>query len=214
MRKGCHLETYEKILWRNGLELICGIDEAGRGPLAGPVTAAAVILPPNTRRNGIADSKTLTPGKREELAEEIRCKAVAWAVASVDHETIDRINILQASLLAMRKAYEKLSTRCEILLLDGNHLIPDIAIEQKAIVRGDSLAVTIGAASILAKVERDRIMDQYHVQFPQYNFASNKGYPTREHRCAIHLYGPCEIHRRSFRLLPDGVVQGALPLEG
>ena len=203
----------ETRLWNEGFRLICGVDEAGRGPLAGPVTAAAVILPAGTKRNGINDSKLLSARKREKLAEHIKSTALAWAVESVDHETIDRINILQASLLAMRRAVSKLESRLDIVLVDGNRPIPDVDFDQKTMVKGDMRSLSIGAASIVAKVERDRLMAEYHGSYPQYNFRQNKGYPTREHRIAIHTYGPCEIHRKTFKLLPDGVIQGALSLE-
>jgi len=203
----------EARLWNEGLSLICGVDEAGRGPLAGPVTAAAVILPAGTKRNGINDSKLLSASKREKLAEHIKSIAIAWAVESVDHEIIDRTNILKASLLAMRKAVSKLGSRSDIILVDGNRPIPDVDYDQKTMVKGDMRSLSIGAASIIAKVERDKLMTEYHDTYPQYNFRQNKGYPTREHRIAIYTYGPCDIHRKSFRLLPDGVVQGVLPLE-
>lgn len=207
------MSIYEYSLWKDGLKLICGVDEAGRAPLAGPVTAGAVIMPENCRRAGITDSKLLSATRREELAERIKAKALAWAVESVDHETIDRINILQASLLAMKKAIFKLAVNTDIVLVDGNQLIPNLGIPQQYIIKGDSKSVCIGAASILAKVERDRIMSEYHEIYPFYNFKQNKGYPTAEHRRAIHTHGPCAIHRMSFRLLPEGVFQEALPLE-
>ena len=196
-----------------GYDFICGVDEVGRGPLAGPVTAAAVILPGDVGRNGIRDSKLLSHTKREELAEKIKSIAVAWAIESVEPEVIDRINILQAALRAMRAAVLRLSVTPGVVLVDGNSRIPDIGIEQRTIVGGDALSISIGAASIIAKVERDRLMTEYHSAFPQYNFKRNKGYPTREHRLAIHLHGPCDLHRKSFKLLPDGVVQGMLSLE-
>jgi ribonuclease HII len=203
----------ETRIWDEGFRLICGVDEAGRGPLAGPVTAAAVILPTGTGRNGINDSKLLSARKRERLAEHIKSIALAWAVESVDHEIIDRINILQASLLAMRRAVSKLESRLDIVLVDGNKPIPNVDYEQKTMVKGDMRSLSIGAASIIAKVERDRLMAEYHDSYPQYNFRQNKGYPTREHRIAIHTYGPCEIHRKTFKLLPDGLIQGALSFE-
>jgi len=204
------MAVYETGLWNEGFRNICGVDEVGRGPLAGPVTAAAVILPPGTMRNGIGDSKAITAAKREVLAEHIKSIAVAWAIESIDPETIDRINILQASLLAMRKAVMRLSTRIDVVLVDGNRRIPDFEQEQITVIRGDSKCVTIGAASILAKVERDKMMVDYDQLFPEYKFGRNKGYPTREHRLAIHAHGPCDIHRRTFRLLPEGLIQGKL----
>jgi len=206
------MSVMEIELWNDGLQLICGVDEVGRGPLAGPVTAAAVILPPCTMRNGIHDSKCLTPKRREELAGQIRSTAVAWAVESVDPETIDRINILQASLLAMKRAVLKLESQVDIVLVDGIKPIPDLDLRQLTVKHGDARCVSVGAASILAKVERDRMMCEYDAEYPQYKFARNKGYPTKEHRLAIHSHGPCAIHRKSFRLLPDGVIQGELRL--
>lgn len=211
--EGIALAIYEYSLWKSGIRLICGVDEAGRAPLAGPVTAAAVIMPENCRRTGITDSKLLPPLKREQLAEKIKAKSIAWAIESVDHETIDHINILQASLLAMKKAVLRLATEMDLVLVDGNHLLPDLRFAQEFVIKGDSKSVCIGAASILAKVERDRIMSEYHDIYPHYNFRQNKGYPTVEHRQAIHTHGPCEIHRKSFRLLPEEVFQEALPLE-
>lgn len=204
------MAVYETGLWNEGFRHICGVDEVGRGPLAGPVTAAAVILPQGTKRNGIGDSKAIPAARREVLAEHIKSIAVAWAVESIDPETIDRINILQASLLAMRKAVMRVSAEIDLVLVDGNRPIPDIEQEQMTIVRGDSRCLSIGAASILAKVERDRMMIDYDQLFPEYKFGRNKGYPTREHRLAIHAHGPCDIHRRTFKLLPDGLIQGKL----
>lgn len=202
------MAVYESGLWNKGFQYICGVDEVGRGPLAGPVTAAAVILPPGTKRNGINDSKAISASRREELVDHIKSIAVAWAIESVDPQTIDEINILQASLLAMRKAVERLSAQIDIVLVDGNRSIPDIEHHQMTIVRGDTKCISIGAASIIAKVERDRLMTEYDQLFPEYRFCRNKGYPTREHRLAIHAHGPCDIHRRSFKLLPEGLIQG------
>lgn len=207
------MPLYDNDFRKQGYNFICGVDEVGRGPLAGPVTAAAVILPPGTKRNGINDSKLLTSNKREQLAEHIKSIAIAWAIESVSPETIDQINILQASLLAMRKAILKLASRIDIVLVDGNKPIPDIELEQRTIIKGDSKSLSIGAASIIAKVERDNLMTEYHSIYPQYNFKQNKGYPTREHRLAIHLYGPCDIHRKSFKLLPDSIIKGVLRFE-
>lgn len=201
------MAVYENSLWKKGYTYICGVDEVGRGPLAGPVTAAAVILPVGTKRNGISDSKLLSPKKREELADQIKDIALAWAIESVDHDTIDEINILQASLLAMRKAVLKLSTQVDMLLVDGRQAVPELPFEQRPIVGGDGVSVAIGAASIIAKVERDRIMTEYDQVFPGYRFDHNKGYPTREHRLALHARGPCAIHRKSFKLFSDDVIQ-------
>jgi len=189
-----------------GNPLIAGVDEAGRGPLAGPVAAAAVILDPGRPIAGLADSKRLTPLQREALDPEIRDKTLAFAVAFASVEEIDRINILQASLLAMQRAVDNLGVAPQRVLVDGNRC-PRLACEVEAIVRGDCSVPAISAASILAKVARDRemlVLDDAH---PGYGFARHKGYPTREHLAALRELGPCAQHRRSFhpvRLLLDG----------
>lgn len=183
--------------------LICGVDEAGRGPLAGAVYAAAVILDPARNIPGLADSKTLSESRREQLAEEIRLHALAWAIASSSVEEIDRFNILQASLLAMKRAVESLKGRQgEIvtphqILVDGLHC-PAIDIPARAIVKGDSKEPAIAAASILAKTARDEEMRQLAIQYPQYDFSKHKGYPTREHLQKLAEYGVSAIHRRSY----------------
>ena len=179
--------------------LICGVDEAGRGPLAGPVCAAAVVLDPARRvPDGVADSKTLTPRERERLAAAIRESALAWSVAWASVEEIDRINILQASLLAMRRAVEALAVVPREVLIDGLHC-PLLGIPARAIVRGDAKVKAIAAASILAKVERDGEMLRLHERFPQYGFDRHKGYPTAAHLQALRRHGVCEAYRRSFR---------------
>jgi ribonuclease HII len=178
--------------------LIAGVDEAGRGPLAGPVAAAAVILDPERPIAGLADSKRLTPLQREALNPEIRDKALAFAVAFASVEEIDRINILQASLLAMQRAVENLGVTPQRVLVDGNRC-PRLACEVEAIVRGDCSVPAISAASILAKVARDREMLVLDGAHPGYGFARHKGYPTREHLAALRELGPCVLHRRSFR---------------
>jgi ribonuclease HII len=180
-----------------GYQMIAGIDEAGRGPLAGPVVAAAVILPPDYRHPEINDSKQLTPGKRERLHEVIKADALAVGLGVVEASVIDRMNILQATLMAMRDAVLDLSLFPDYLLIDGKNRI-DIPTPQETIIRGDARSISIAAASIIAKVSRDRIMEIYHRQFPQYNFLKNKGYGTGEHREAIRRCGPCKIHRLSF----------------
>ncbi len=180
-----------------GYQMIAGIDEAGRGPLAGPVVAAAVILPPDYRHPEINDSKQLTPGKRERLHEVIKADALAVGLGVVEASVIDRMNILQATLMAMRDAVLDLSLSPDYLLIDGKNRI-DIPTPQETIIRGDARSISIAAASIIAKVSRDRIMEIYHRQFPQYNFLKNKGYGTGEHREAIRRCGPCKIHRLSF----------------
>ena len=173
------------------------MDEAGRGPIAGPVYAAAVILDPARRVNGLADSKVLTPERRAVLAERIKERAIAWAVAFATVEEIDRINILRASLLAMRRAVELLKVKPEEALIDGN-MCPDLPCAARAIVDGDATHKPISAASILAKTARDAEMCALHDRFPQYGFHQHKGYATAEHLDAVGRHGPCEIHRRSF----------------
>jgi ribonuclease HII len=178
--------------------LICGVDESGRGPLAGPVYAAAVILAPGKRAPaGIADSKTLSAGARERVAAVIKRKALAWSVAWASVEEIDRLNILHASLLAMRRAVESLSIAPDEVLLDGMHC-PPLACPARAIVDGDAKVKVIAAASILAKTERDSEMRRLHERFPQYGLDEHKGYPTPEHLEALRRHGVCEIYRRSF----------------
>ena len=177
--------------------LVCGVDEAGRGPLAGPVYAAAVILDPARRVNGLADSKVLTPERREVLAARIKERAIAWAVAHASVEEIDRINILRASLLAMRRAVEALPVKPQEALIDGN-MCPDLPCAARAIVDGDATHKPISAASILAKTARDAEMCALHDRYPQYGFDQHKGYATAEHLEAVGRHGPCEIHRRSF----------------
>lgn len=183
-------------MMRNG-ELVAGVDEAGRGPLAGPVVAAAVILPTGCRLPGLTDSKKLTSLQRERLFDLICEKATAFSVARCDHEEIDRINILQATLLAMQRAVSSLVVLPDLVLIDGNRC-PDISFPARAVIGGDLTERAISAASIIAKVTRDREMQQWHEVFPQYNFAQHKGYPTAEHVKVLQKYGPCVIHRRSF----------------
>jgi len=193
------MNTFEKIAYKEGYQLIAGVDEAGRGPLAGPVVAAAVILPSDYVNAEINDSKQLSAIKREKLYEIISNDAVAVGTGIVDTEVIDNINILQATLQAMREAVLELSTSPDFILIDGLHRIPLIT-PQKPVVKGDSLSISIAAASIIAKVSRDRIMEMYHRQFPQYNFHQNKGYGTKEHCDAIKQFGICKIHRKSFHV--------------
>lgn len=178
--------------------LICGVDEAGRGPLAGPVYAAAVIFPPGRRApRGIADSKLLSAGQRERLAAVIKARALVWAVAWASVEEIDALNILQASLLAMRRAVESLDVAPDEVLFDGSHC-PELAFPSRAIVDGDAKVKVIAAASILAKTARDAEMRRLHERFPQYGFDAHKGYPTPRHLRALRRYGVCEAYRRSF----------------
>ena len=187
--------------------LIAGIDEAGRGPLAGPVFAAAVILDPGKPIRGLRDSKVLTPERREELAATIRERAIAWAVASADVHEIDSLNILRATLLAMRRAVEALSVVPVEALVDGNQC-PTLSCPVHAIVKGDRDVASISAASILAKTARDALLVELDAAYPHYGFARNKGYGTAEHLAALARYGPCPLHRRSFA----PVAQTCLPL--
>ena len=177
--------------------LIAGVDEAGRGPLAGPVVAAAVILDPQRRIKGLRDSKLLTPEAREVLALEIRARAVAWAVADCDVGEIDALNILQASLLAMKRAIERLTTPPEVVWIDGRDC-PPLGFPSRAIVDGDRLVAAIAAASIIAKTTRDAMLVELDRRFPLYGFARHKGYSTPEHLAALARHGPCEAHRRWF----------------
>lgn len=199
VRRLQNLELYEQELYSQGCQMIAGVDEAGRGPLAGPVIAAAVILPPGIRLIGLNDSKKVTPSKRDHLYEQITENAVAFSISSVSVQEIDVINIYQASLKAMQNAVEDLSHVPDYLLVDAVQ-IPEIIIPQLPLVKGDGLSASIAAASILAKVTRDRLMEKYDQDFPQYGFAGHKGYGTREHMKAIYKYGPCPIHRMSFNL--------------
>lgn len=191
------MNAYECLARQRGCRIVAGIDEAGRGPLAGPVVAAAVIFPPDYRHGEINDSKQLTSRKRERLYEDVKKDALAIGLGVVEASVIDHVNILRATLMAMREAVLDLPLVPDYLLIDGKHRI-DVRIRQEAIVRGDARSVSIAAASIVAKVSRDRIMEIYHRQFPQYNFLKNKGYGTDEHREAIHRCGRCKIHRLSF----------------
>ena len=190
--------SLEHALQEKGLRKIAGVDEAGRGPLAGPVVAAAVILSPGEFSAEITDSKRLSPKKRLVAYEEILSTcSVGVGIASV--EEFDRFNILQATFLAMLRAVEDLPEIPDFCLVDGPHPIRDLKIMQQPVVRGDGLSLSIAAASIVAKVERDRLMEDYDRLYPQYNFGRNKGYPTKEHREAIRVNGYCPIHRRFFR---------------
>lgn len=177
--------------------LIAGVDEVGRGPLAGPVIAAAVILDPARPIAGLADSKKLSPARRERLTLDIRANALAWALGRAEVAEIDRLNIFQASLLAMRRAVEALPMTPDRVLVDGKHC-PPLACPCTAIVKGDATVPAISAASILAKVARDAELRELHDHYPQYGFARHKGYPTAEHLDALRRYGPCPEHRRSF----------------
>lgn len=181
----------------DGLGLVCGIDEAGRGPLAGPVCAAAVILPPDWEPEGLDDSKKLSAARREALYAEITEKALGWSVAFASEKEIDDVNILQATFLAMRRALDGLERKPDFALVDGNR-DPRLGIPTRCEVKGDGRYACIAAASVLAKVSRDRLMDEMDAQYPQYGFLRHKGYPTKAHYAALEEYGPCPIHRRSF----------------
>ncbi|MFZ5570374.1 MAG: ribonuclease HII [Thermodesulfobacteriota bacterium] len=189
--------TLETMLRERGFSRIAGIDEAGRGPLAGPVVSAAVILPHGVALDGVKDSKTLTERQRERLYGEIYRQATAVGIGIVDAAEIDRINILQASLCAMELSVRNLSPQPDHLLIDGPFGI-QTSLPQQAIKKGDSLSISIAAASIVAKVTRDRLMGRYDQEFPQFGFSSHKGYPTKAHKEAIRRFGCCPIHRRTF----------------
>ena len=188
---------HDEDLRNNGFQRIAGIDEAGRGPLAGPVVAAAVVLSGNTRIKGLRDSKKVPEKERESLFIEIRDTALDIGIGIVNHEDIDRINILRASKLAMKLAVQNLSELPDFLVIDAVSL-PSVPIKQLFPIKGESVSASVAAASIIAKVTRDHLMLEYHNQYPQYNFNKHKGYSTKEHMELIRLYGPCPIHRKSF----------------
>jgi len=190
--------AFEHKAGKKGFMKIAGVDEAGRGPLAGPVVSAAVILPQSFPVSDITDSKKLTPKKRETLYDEIYTNSVSVGTGIVEPNEIDRINILQASLLSMKLAVESLNCDPDFLLIDGNYGI-ESDLPQEPVIKGDSLSISIAAASIIAKVTRDRIMEKYHSEYPQYGFLKHKGYPTKAHKEAIREFGCCPIHRKSFR---------------
>jgi ribonuclease HII len=192
---------FERMLCARGFTRIAGTDEAGRGPLAGPVVAAAVILPPGADHSPFCDSKKTSEKQRFRLHNLLREMDAAMGIGIVSAEMIDSINILQASLLAMKKAVDALSRSgqpADFVLVDGNQKLP-VSIPQEALVKGDARSASIGAASIIAKITRDEIMADLHRRYPDYNFLANKGYPTRQHRQAIKDHGPCPAHRQSFR---------------
>lgn len=189
---------HERGLWSSGRSFIAGVDEVGRGPLAGPVVSAAVILPQDFDLLGVDDSKKLSPKKREELCEAIKEKALAWSVGWVGPERIDEINILEATKEAMAQAVNGLKIHPDHVLIDGNFTVKALALPQTAIVKGDANSTSIAAASILAKVTRDKYMEEMDAVYPGYAFASNKGYGTKAHYDGLKAQGPCPIHRRSF----------------
>ena len=188
---------YENLYNDNGNKFVCGIDEAGRGPLAGPVYAAAVILPPNTIIDGVNDSKKISEKKREYLFDIIKEKSLCFNISFATVEEIDKINILNATFLAMKRAFDGLKKSPDFALIDGNR-VPTLGIPTVAIVKGDSLSESIACASILAKVERDRFMKKESEKYPEYFFEKHKGYGTKIHIEALKKYGPCRIHRRTF----------------
>lgn len=192
------LWAYERRAVANGYAIIAGIDEAGRGPIAGPVVSAAVILPPSSPVGGVTDSKQLTPKKRDLLYKKIYEDAVSVGIGIVDPAEIERINILYASLLSMKMSVQNLMPQPDFLLIDGIFRIP-YDLPQMAIPKGDCLSISIAAASIVAKVTRDRLMEKYHCEYPEYGFDKHKGYPTKEHKDAVRKFGCCPIHRKSFR---------------
>ena len=212
MRKGDtstldRISVVEELISAQGYRWMAGVDEAGRGPLAGPVVAGAVITRPGDTIPGVRDSKLLTPRERERLYQIITSRALSWGVGIVGPREIEKFNILQATLRAMKAAVLSLDPAPDFLLIDGINPIP-IDLPQRAIKRGDASCFSIAAASIVAKVTRDRLMMEYHRAYPQYNFDRHKGYPTRAHREAIRQYGCCEIHRRTFRGVKEHLEAG------
>ena len=189
---------YEKEAINNGFKLVCGVDEAGRGPLAGPVCAAAVILKPDTVIEGLNDSKKLTEKKREQLFDVIKEKAVAFSIAFGSVEEIEEYNILNATYIAMNRAINSLQVPCDFAIIDGNRIPTDISVDAMYLVKGDMKSMSVAAASVLAKVTRDRLMLEYDAKYPEYLFKQHKGYGTKAHYEAIAKNGICEIHRKSF----------------
>lgn len=200
--KSVDMLSFERKLWRDGVRLIAGVDEAGRGPLAGPVCAAAVILPVDAELPGVTDSKALTHEARETLVPKIEEHAVSIGVQLIDHEHIDRINIFQAAMLSMREAIAQLDPVPEHVLVDGN-FAPGSQYAETAIVKGDAHSLSVAAASIVAKVTRDRLMVEYDTEYPVYGFAQHKGYATPQHLAALREHGPCPIHRRSYSVVGE-----------
>jgi len=194
---------YERLFEERGYRRIAGVDEVGRGPLAGPVIACAVILPEDFSPEGIDDSKLLSPARRIDVFPRIAEGCMAWAVGFADAETIDRLNILRASLLAMRLALEDLPLKPDAVIVDGNHKIPEVSLPQMPIIKGDRKSISVACASILAKEIRDRIMEEFDTEYPGYGFAIHKGYATADHLLALEKLGPTPIHRRTFRTVRE-----------
>jgi len=194
----CDPLSFERVARASGHVRVAGLDEAGRGPLAGPVVAAAVVLPEGLLIPGVTDSKKLTERQRDRLFPLIIEAAAAYGIGIVDERTIDRVNILEASIIAMERALQMITPPPDYLLIDGNFILPRIALPQQPVVKGDCRSHSIAAASILAKVTRDRLMLELHERFPQYNFRKHKGYGTQEHLALLREHGPCEAHRRTF----------------
>jgi ribonuclease HII len=205
----CDLLHFERSARGAGALRIAGLDEAGRGPLAGPVVAAAVVLPEGLLIPGVTDSKQLTEKQRERLYAQIIGAAVAYGIGTIDERMIDAVNIREASILAMERALEVITPAPDYLLIDGNFTLPRVTIPQLSIIKGDCLSHSIAAASILAKVTRDRLMRELHEQYPQYNFQKHKGYGTKEHIELIRLHGPCDAHRKSFQPVAEMLRAGS-----
>ena len=204
------IDHLEEMLSNKGYHAICGVDEVGRGPLAGPVVAAAVIMPVDLHIDGLTDYKKLSPLRREKIFEEIVRLELPCAVGMLDNECIDKMNILKASLMAMRKAVMDLKQAPDFVLVDGNYPIPKIDIAQFSVVGGDLRCQSIAAASVIAKVTRDKIMDKYQALYPSFSFSKHKGYPTPDHLSELKEFGPTDIHRKSFKPVAEIVNQYAL----
>jgi ribonuclease HII len=194
---------YERLFKERGFCRIAGVDEVGRGPLAGPVVACAVILPDEFLPDGVDDSKLLSPARRLDVFPRIAQGCLAWAIGVADAETIDRMNILRASLLAMRLALDDLPVKPDAVIVDGNHKIPEVSLPQMPVIKGDQKSLSVACASILAKEIRDRIMEEYDIEYPDFGFAIHKGYATAEHLQALEKLGPTPIHRRTFRTVRE-----------
>ena len=201
IQRSSNMLALESKLWDQGYPKVAGVDEVGRGPLAGPVVAACVVFPQNLFLPGVNDSKKLTSKKREELFDLIMENALDVGIGIVKENVIDRMNILNASLTAMWKAVDQLKSPPDFILVDGNQKIPNLSFPQMPVIKGDSLSLSIASASIIAKVTRDRIMVKYHKKYPEFGFDEHKGYSTKVHIEALKTFGPCKIHRQSFKLV-------------